>query len=237
MFNIGVDGQLMIGALGATLAAFALQGQVPAGAILILSVVIGDAVRRLLGVHPRVPQGADGRPRGHHDDHAQLRRGAGRASSPCARTALRAAGQHGSRCPSPCPDSCDIPLIIDLPADPPGLGLRRRAADGGRRCRWLLFRTTKGFELRASGFNLTAARYAGMSAGGSMMLAMALSGALAGLGGLVPGDRHRRPAVARPVRRAIGFNAIALALLAGYRPGGVVLAALLFGALTDGRQV
>ena len=48
---------------------------------------------------------------------------------------------------------------------------------------FLLFRTTKGFELRAAGFNLTAARYAGMSAGGSIMLAMALSGALAGLAG------------------------------------------------------
>ncbi len=80
---------------------------------------------------------------------------------------------------------------------------------------WLLFRTTKGFELRAAGFNLTAARYAGMSAGGSMMLAMALSGALAGMGGsfmvvgtvgqlsldLYGGDRlqrHRAGAARRP---------------------------------------
>jgi simple sugar transport system permease protein len=97
----------------------------------------------------------------------------------------------------------------------------------------LLFRTTKGYELRASGFNATAARYAGMSAGGSMMLAMSLSGALAGLAGafLVIGTVG---VLSPDLSGGIGFTAIALALLAGLRPGGVVVAALLFGALTSG---
>jgi general nucleoside transport system permease protein len=48
---------------------------------------------------------------------------------------------------------------------------------------YLLFRTTRGFEIRTVGANPNAARYAGMSAGGSMILAMALSGGLAGFGG------------------------------------------------------
>ena len=48
---------------------------------------------------------------------------------------------------------------------------------------WFLFKTTKGYELRAAGFNLHAARYAGMSASGAIILAMTLSGGLAGLGG------------------------------------------------------
>jgi simple sugar transport system permease protein len=101
---------------------------------------------------------------------------------------------------------------------------------------WLLFRTTKGFELRASGFNLTAARYAGMSAGGSMMLAMALSGALAGLGGtfMVIGTVGQ---LSLDLSGGIGFTAIALALLASLRPSGVVVAALLFGALTNGGKL
>ena len=76
----------------------------------------------------------------------------------------------------------NIPLIVDLPAirlDYSFIIALVMAAVVS----FLLFRTTKGFELRASGFNLTAARYAGMSAGGSMMVAMALSGALAGLAG------------------------------------------------------
>ena len=54
-----------------------------------------DARRRLLGVRPGVPQGADGRPRGHHDDHAQLRRGPARLLRPAVGRAA-ATGQHGT---------------------------------------------------------------------------------------------------------------------------------------------
>ena len=79
---------------------------------------------------------------------------------------------------------------------------------------WFLFRTTKGFELRAAGFNLTAARYAGMSASGSIMLAMALSGAMAGLGGSVE-VLGTVPQMSNDISAGYGFNAIALALLAG----------------------
>jgi simple sugar transport system permease protein len=98
---------------------------------------------------------------------------------------------------------------------------------------WFLFRTTKGFELRAAGFNLTAARYAGMSAGGSIILAMTISGGLAALGGSmeVLGTVGQ---MSNDISSGFGFNAIALALLAGNRPSGVVLAALLFGALRTG---
>jgi simple sugar transport system permease protein len=98
---------------------------------------------------------------------------------------------------------------------------------------WFIFRSTKGFELRAAGFNLMAARYAGINASGSIMLAMALSGGLAGLGGTleVLGTVGQ---MSNDLSSGFGFNAIALALLAGNRPGGVVAAALLFGALRTG---
>jgi simple sugar transport system permease protein len=98
---------------------------------------------------------------------------------------------------------------------------------------WFLFKTTKGFELRAAGFNLTAARYAGMSASGSIILAMSISGGLAALGGSmeVLGTVDQ---MSNDISPGFGFNAIALALLAGNRPLGVVFAALLFGALTNG---
>ena len=98
---------------------------------------------------------------------------------------------------------------------------------------WFIFKTTKGFELRAAGFNLHAARYAGMSAGGSIMLAMTLSGGLAGLGGSfeVLGTAGQ---MTNDLSAGFGFNAIALALLAGNRPLGIVVAALLFGALRTG---
>jgi ribose/xylose/arabinose/galactoside ABC-type transport system permease subunit len=89
----------------------------------------------------------------------------------------------------------DVPLIIDLPAIRLDYGFVAALVMAAV-VSFLLFRTTKGFELRAAGFNLTAARYAGMSAGGSMMLAMFLSGARRmGSGFLVLGrpGAHARP--------------------------------------------
>jgi general nucleoside transport system permease protein len=98
---------------------------------------------------------------------------------------------------------------------------------------WFLFKTTKGFELRAAGFNMTAARYAGMSASGSIILAMSISGGLAGLGGSME-VLGTVPQMSNDISSGYGFNAIALALLAGNRPAGIVIAALLFGALRTG---
>jgi ABC-type uncharacterized transport system permease subunit len=126
----------------------------------------------------------------------------------------------------------DVPPIFDLPAIRLDWGFVVALVMAAI-VSWLLFRTTLGFELRASGFNMTAARYAGMSASGSMILGMTISGALAGMGGafMVIGTIGQ---LTLDIGGGIGFNAIALALLAGLRPSGVVLAALLFGALTSG---
>jgi simple sugar transport system permease protein len=98
---------------------------------------------------------------------------------------------------------------------------------------WLLFRTTKGFEFRAVGLNPSAARYAGMSIGRSVVLAMMISGGLAGLAGAseIIGTNGRLTPGFSP---GWGFDAIALALLGGSRPIGVVGAALVFGALRAG---
>lgn len=102
---------------------------------------------------------------------------------------------------------------------------------------WLLFRTKLGFELRASGENPDAARYAGMRASLIIVLAMAIAGALAGLAGAnqVLGVLGR----ASPGFSAgIGFDAIAVALLGRSHPVGVLFAGLLFGALeAGGRQM
>lgn len=102
---------------------------------------------------------------------------------------------------------------------------------------WLLFRSTIGFEFRASGANPEAARYAGMRSGLIVVLVMATAGALAGLAGAnqVLGVLGR----ASPAFSAgIGFDAIAVALLGRSHPFGVLLAGLLFGALqAGGRQM
>ena len=98
---------------------------------------------------------------------------------------------------------------------------------------WLLFRSTRGFEFRAVGFNPTAARYAGMSIAGSTVLAMAISGGLAGLAGtsIVLGVTH---SLTFGISAGFGFDGIAIALMAKSKPRGIILAALLFGALRAG---
>jgi simple sugar transport system permease protein len=102
---------------------------------------------------------------------------------------------------------------------------------------WLLYRTTLGFEFRASGANPDAARYAGMRAGTIIVVAMALAGALAGLAGAnqVLGVIGR---VSPNFTGGIGFDAIAVALLGRSHPVGVFVSGLLFGALqAGGRQM
>ncbi len=100
---------------------------------------------------------------------------------------------------------------------------------------WLLFRTTTGFEFRAVGANPKAARYAGMSITKTYVLVMVIGGALAGLAGAgqVLGVLDR----ATPgFSSGLGFDAIAVALLGRSNPWGVVAAALLFGGLSAGGQ-
>jgi ABC-type uncharacterized transport system permease subunit len=83
------------------------------------------------------------------------------------------------------------------------------------------------------GANPDAARYAGMSVAKNFVLAMGLSGALAGLAGAneVLGITHF---VGGGFSPGYGFDSIALALLGKSHPLGVVLAALLFGTLRAG---
>jgi len=97
---------------------------------------------------------------------------------------------------------------------------------------YLLFRTTIGFRFRAVGANPNAAAYAGMSVAGTYVLAMALAGGLSGLAGAANllGVAYSMS----PGFLNYGFDAIALALLGRTHPLGVVLAALLFGALRAG---
>jgi simple sugar transport system permease protein len=100
---------------------------------------------------------------------------------------------------------------------------------------WLLFRSTLGFELRSTGFSRTAARGAGMRPGRSMMVAMSVSGGLIGMGSAFYGLGPAGGFAGGPPFD-LGYVAIALTLLAGSRPAGVVVAALFYGALTTGAK-
>ncbi len=98
---------------------------------------------------------------------------------------------------------------------------------------WFLFKTPTGFEIRAVGANPDGARYAGMNIVKNFVLAMTISGALAGLAGAVQvlGVDHW---VGQGFSSGYGFDSIAIALLGQSHPLGVVLAALLWGTLRSG---
>ena len=96
-----------------------------------------------------------------------------------------------------------------------------------------LWHTTWGYEIRATGSNPAAAEYGGISIRKQIIVAMALSGGLAGMAGIneVLGYRYR---YYDGFSDNYGFTGIAVALLGRNHPVGVVLAALLFGTLMRG---
>jgi general nucleoside transport system permease protein len=98
---------------------------------------------------------------------------------------------------------------------------------------WLLERSTVGFEMRAVGANPTAAGTAGMNVSRVYFLAMAIAGALAGLAAAMQ-VLGQQDSLTENVAGTIGFDAITVALLGRATPLGTVLAGLLFGALSAG---
>ena len=97
----------------------------------------------------------------------------------------------------------------------------------------ILWRSRWGYELRAVGANEKAALYGGISPGRNVMIAMALAGAMAGLLGIneVMGAQHR---LVLGFTAGFGFTGIAVALMGRNHPFGIILAAFLFGALYQG---
>ncbi len=103
---------------------------------------------------------------------------------------------------------------------------------------WLLSRSTLGFRLRAVGANPAAARTAGMSVSSSTVQAMLIAGGLAGLAGaiiLLGGATSYQ--VVPGIDSNVGFDAITVALLGRSSPWGTVFAGLLVGALQAGGRI
>ena len=95
---------------------------------------------------------------------------------------------------------------------------------------WLMERSTLGFEFRAVGANPHAARTAGMSVAKGYILVMVIAGALAGLAGSAQ-VLGTEKVLTTATAGSLGFDAITVALLGRSRPLGTVLAAILFGGL------
>ena len=103
---------------------------------------------------------------------------------------------------------------------------------------WLiLYRSQWGYEIRLTGDNPNAARYAGISTGKNIILVMMVSGALAGLAGMseISGVVHRLQGAISP---GYGFTGIIVAWLAKLNPLVVILVSILFGGLIlAGREI
>jgi ABC-type uncharacterized transport system permease subunit len=98
---------------------------------------------------------------------------------------------------------------------------------------FFLFRSRRGYDLRAVGLQPDAAEYGGVNVGGVWFRAMTLSGAIAGLGGInyVLGYKHYYE---DGFAGGSGFLGIAVALVGRNHPLGVILAALFFATLSQG---
>jgi simple sugar transport system permease protein len=98
---------------------------------------------------------------------------------------------------------------------------------------FLLYRTAEGLRLRATGLNPHAARNAGVNVRAQIVRAMALSGAMAGLGGGLEllGVTHR---LFEGFASGYGYSGIAVALLAGLHPLATIASSTFFGALVTG---
>jgi simple sugar transport system permease protein len=98
---------------------------------------------------------------------------------------------------------------------------------------FLLYRTTEGLRLRATGYNASAAKHAGINVDAQLVRAMAISGAVAGLAGGIEllGVTHR---LFERFAAGYGYSGIAVALLAELHPLATLASAIFFGALTTG---
>ena len=99
---------------------------------------------------------------------------------------------------------------------------------------FILFKTTLGFELRGVGYNKFGAEYGGINVNASILKSMAIAGLLAGIAGAIQvmGVSHNITILA--AQEGYGFDGIAVALIANSNPIGVILSGLLFGAFKYG---
>lgn len=235
LFNIGAEGQLLLGGMAAVVAGFMLNG-LPWIIHLPLALLAGAIVGALYAAIAGWLKAATGA----HEviSTIMLNLISFRLLDYLLRQPFIQKDGRSDPISKSVPDSAELPRLLDW-IDPnlrlhAGLFLMLAAVAF---VYWLLFRSKIGFAFRASGENPHAAQYAGMRSSLVIIAAMATAGALAGLAGAsqVLGVLDR----ATPGFSAgIGFDAIAVALMGRSHPLGVLLAGLLFGALeAGGRQM
>ncbi len=231
LFNIGVEGQAGLAGLGVALAALNLEA-LPAALLLPLAVASGAAAGAAWAAVPGWLQAR----RGSHVVITTIMFNF-LAASLLVYLLVNVLIAPGSMSPETrrFAPAADLPLLAALGfpgAAPVNLALPLALLAAG--AVWLLvWRTPWGYALRAMGESADVARYAGVDQARMTVLVMALSGALAAGVAVneLLGAQHR---LLLNFTGGTGFTGIAVALMGRNHPAGVLLAALLFGALTQG---
>ncbi|HUX12688.1 MAG TPA: ABC transporter permease [Spirochaetia bacterium] len=228
LFDIGGQGQLILGAAGATLAGFMFAGLPPILHVL-TAIIFGAAFGAAWGFVPGILKAKTG---AHEVITSMMMNYIG----------LNFLAYILKNPPYQAPpyNQAISKYIEDSAALPPIFGPSLRANLGfvlavlfALGVAWLLSRSTVGFRFRMLGANKDAARVAGVNIATNYVIAMTLAGMLVGLAGAfnVLGVDHR---MAPGYGGSTGFDAITVAILGRGTPVGVVLSSLLFGAFGAG---
>ena len=237
LFNIGGEGQAMIGGLGVGLIVLLLDSILPSLLVVILAVPAAAAFGAVWGVIPGWLQAR----RGSHIVITTIMFNFIASSIMVWLLAgmLMAPGQMSPETRS-FADSVNLPLVYEL-LQMAGFSVSRSPLNLSfviaiMACFgvwYLIWRTKLGYIIRATGHSERATIYAGHDPAKVIMIAMAISGALAGMMSLneILGVQQR---VILNFTSGYGFTGIAVALMGRNHPIGIVLASLLFGALYQG---
>lgn len=231
LFNIGAQGQLILGMLGALVIGFTIDA--PAIVHLPLAVLAGAIAGAAFGAIPGLLKAQTGA----HEviSSIMLNNIAALFLVWAISTEFLHSETRSELVTRPVNDSAVLPRLLG----PLGAHLRVNAAlllafAAAILVWWLLSRSTFGYRIRAVGFNEHASATAGMHIGRTYTTTMGVSGALAGLAGAALALGVGSGGVTTNTALEYGFDGITVALLGRANPGGIVAAALLFGALKAG---
>jgi len=228
LFNIGAEGQLIMGGFAAAIVGISFSG-LPAPLHILLALFAGALAGGLWGFLPaflKVRFGA-------HEVITTMMFSyiATYLTSYLVNYPFKAPGWVAQTVPIA--DSAQLPRILQ-PTQLSASILVAVTLAGA--VYYILQKTTLGYEVRASGLNPSAAENGGINVKKTIVLAFILSGALAGIGGAgeILGVHNRFIQGFSP---GYGFDGLAVALVGGLNPVGVLLAAILFGALRSGSML
>lgn len=229
LFNIGVEGQLLIGALAAACTGHFAKG-LPAFIHLPVTLIAAALAAGLWAALPGVLKAL----RGVHEVITTIMMNyIAYSFTAYAIETLRTGVAPKTPRIQP---SAELPLIGGLVPGFAGSSLNAGFFLALVSCGlvyFILAKTVLGYEIRAVGFNPLAAEDAGIKVPRNIILAMVISGMLAGLGGAerALGVHY---AFVSGISPGYGFEGIAVALLANNNPFGIILSGILFGALASG---